>query len=62
MVVNIKGPKKYKLIVNVKQNISNYIVIIYEKKIASNNSSDISGNNTIIGYSHVSGPNTYEQL
>lgn len=62
MVVNIKGSKKYKLIVYVKQKISNHIVIIYEKKIASNNSSDISGNNTIIGYSHVSGPNTYEQL
>lgn len=32
MVVNIKGPKKYKLIVYVKQKISNYIVKIYEKK------------------------------
>lgn len=32
MGVNIKGPKKYKLIVYVKQKISNHIVIIYEKK------------------------------
>lgn len=32
MVVNIKGPKNYKLIVYVNQNISNHVVIIYEKK------------------------------
>lgn len=65
MVVNIKGPKKYKLIVYVKQKISNYSYYIWEK-IASNNSSDLSGNNTIIaiGYSHIyiSGPNNYDQL